>query len=124
MTTNAQDDFKPWPQPPISTLGVIAIAFGIGVLGAYMLDLHAHTCECGYRWRHFGAFNLGDSVAHTCRRCGVVQWWKDGWHDGAFQTSPRAAPVMQELREACRRALPSETAGYPPRNWPAMKENT
>jgi hypothetical protein len=60
------------------TLGVIAIAFGIGVLGAYVLDLHAHTCDaCGRKWRHLGAFNGGDPTAHTCT-CGMVQWWKDG----------------------------------------------
>jgi hypothetical protein len=76
------------------TLGVLAIAFGIGVLGAYALDLHSHACDsCGYKWRHLGAFNLGDLPAHTCRKCGTVQWWKRGWQhavgmrstDGAFR---------------------------------------
>lgn len=67
------------------TLGVIALAFGLGVIGAYALDLHAHTCDkCGKQWRHLGAFNLGDKDAHTCPRCGVVQWWKDAKSDGAF----------------------------------------
>lgn len=65
--------------PLSSTLGSIAIAIGVGVVGAYMLDLHGHTCEgCGRRWRHFGAFNLGDAESHTCSRCGEVQWWKCG----------------------------------------------
>ena len=60
-------------------LGTLAIAVGVGVLGAYMLDLHSHTCEaCGNRWRHLGAFNLGDPGAHACSACGTVQWWKDG----------------------------------------------
>lgn len=80
----------PWrtfqePSPPPSgssvggTLGALAIAVGLGVLGAKMLDLHGHTCErCGRRWRHFGAFNLGDEPSHTCSRCGEIQWWKCG----------------------------------------------
>ena len=68
----------PPPSPGVGTLGVIAIAFGIGVLGAYALDLHSHTCcACGRKWRHLGAFNLGDPTAHTCT-CGAVQYWKDG----------------------------------------------
>jgi hypothetical protein len=68
------------PSPFGGTLGIMALAFGIGVLGAYMLDVHSHTCEvCGHRWRHLGAFNLGDLEAHRCRKCGQVQWWKCGW---------------------------------------------
>jgi hypothetical protein len=63
---------------PFGTLGALAIAVGVGVLGAYMLDLHGHACErCGRRWRHFGAFNFGDEQSHTCT-CGQVQWWKCG----------------------------------------------
>lgn len=78
------------------TLGVIALAFGIGVVGAYMLDLHGHTCcRCGHKWRHLGAFNLGDESAHRCARCGTVQWWKNG--------------VPQVIKDA-HRALP---AGMP-----------
>lgn len=62
-----------------STLGTLAIAVGLGVLGAYMLDFHGHTCEaCGHRWHHLGAFNLGDASSHTCSKCGTVQWYKDG----------------------------------------------
>jgi len=65
--------------PFSSTLGAIAVAVGMGLAGAYMLDLHGHACEgCGRRWRHFGAFNLGDEKSHTCSRCGEVQWWKCG----------------------------------------------
>src|SRR5574341_654615 len=60
-------------------LGTIALAIGVGVLGYYALDGHSHTCEaCGHRWRHLGVLNLGDPVAHSCARCGTVQWWKDG----------------------------------------------
>lgn len=89
------------PQPTVfNAIGVIAVAFGVGVLGAYMLGLHSHTCECGNRWHHLGAFNLGDLEAHTCGRCGTVQWWKSGWQsfdgkDGAFMTmTPRRAPQL------------------------------
>jgi len=68
------------PSPSIGKmLGVVAVALGVGVLGYYAFDGHAHTCEsCGHRWRHLGAFNLGDPRAHSCGRCGTVQWWKDG----------------------------------------------
>lgn len=73
-------------QPPpiaspsfVGTFGILALALGMGVIGAYMLDLHTHTCEsCGHAWRHLGAFNTGDPISHTCARCGTVQWWKDG----------------------------------------------
>lgn len=67
------------PSPVASTLGTIAFAFALGLVGAYALDLHGHTCVvCGYRWRHLGAFNLGDPTAHACARCGVAQWVKNG----------------------------------------------
>ena len=68
------------PPPSIGNmLGVIAIAVGVGVLGYYMLDGHSHRCEsCGNSWRHLGAFNVGDPAAHSCSKCGTVQWWKDG----------------------------------------------
>lgn len=72
----------PPPRPyeaPLGTLSVMALAFGLGVLGYFMLDGHAHTCEaCGHHWRHLGAFNVGDPASHTCKQCGTVQWWKDG----------------------------------------------
>jgi hypothetical protein len=56
-----------------------AIVVGVLALGAYALDLHGHTCEaCGSKWRHLGAFNLGDPATHACQQCGTVQWWKDG----------------------------------------------
>ncbi len=93
---------KPPPSSSFSTLGVVALALGIGVLGAYALDFHGHTCEaCGRRWHHLGAFNLGDVAAHTCKQCGEVQWWKNGFQeyaatgkltDGAFQ---QPAPLAQ-----------------------------
>lgn len=61
------------------TLGALAVVAGVVAIGTYMLDLHGHTCDkCGRRWRHFGAFNLGDADSHTCSRCGEVQWWKCG----------------------------------------------
>lgn len=60
-------------------LATIAITAGVVAFGAYALDLHAHTCaNCGHKWRHLGAFNLGDEESHTCARCGQVQWWKCG----------------------------------------------
>jgi len=104
-------------------LGALAIAVGVGVLGYYMLDGHGHTCEsCGNRWRHLGAFNLGDPVAHTCKTCGTVQWWKDGvphvFRD-AIQSPPPAvlpdtiASRLQEVRGLPRAALPSGTSLMP-----------
>jgi hypothetical protein len=89
----------PWKPPgqPIGTIGVIAIALGIGVLGAYALDAHGHTCEaCGKRWWHLGAFNLGDPTAHTCSSCGTVQWWKNGIPH-VFRTALRAPPQEDPL---------------------------
>lgn len=72
----------PAPPAPVSfggTIGALAVAIGFGVVVAHMLDLHGHTCDrCGRRWRHFGAFNLGDEKSHTCVSCGEVQWWKCG----------------------------------------------
>lgn len=71
------------PQKPSSGFlggfGAIALALGVGALGVYALDYHRHSCEqCGARWGHFGAFNLGDEASHTCSHCGQVQWWKCG----------------------------------------------
>lgn len=60
-------------------LATIAITAGVVAFGVYALDLHSHTCaNCGHKWRHLGAFNLGDEESHTCARCGQVQWWKCG----------------------------------------------
>lgn len=118
---------KPWralpepetePSPSIGKmLGVVALALGVGVLGYYVLDGHSHTCEaCGQRWRHLGAFNLGDPVAHTCGKCGTVQWWKDGvphvFREVLRSPPPKILPDslvsrLQELREAPRLALSS-----------------
>ena len=120
---------EPPPEPPagkaIGTLGVIAIAVGVGVLGYYMLDGHTHTCEaCGYRWRHLGAFNFGDPGAHTCRQCGTVQWWKDGYPNvfrGPLQSSPMddtPDPMiarLQEIRGFLRQGLPSGASAACPR---------
>jgi len=58
-------------------VGVAAIALGLTAVGA-VLEWHHHTCRaCGYRWRHTGAFNVGNEKAHTCACCGTVQWFKD-----------------------------------------------
>ena len=122
----ATDTLKPSWQPasapasPPASIGtmlsVVAVALGVGVLGYYMLDGHAHTCEsCGQRWRHLGAFNVGDPGAHTCGKCGTVQWWKDGVPH-VFRSVLRSPPPkifpdtltsrLHELREVPRLALP------------------
>lgn len=88
----ANEPRRPWQQPPrrapapqqppqesgLGVLGGLAIALGLGALGAYMLDWHRHSCPCGYRWSHFGAFNMNDEASHRCSACGQVQWWKCG----------------------------------------------
>jgi hypothetical protein len=113
------------PAKSIGTLGVLAIAAGVGVLGYFMLDGHSHSCEaCGHRWRHLGAFNLGDATAHTCKKCGTVQWWKDGFQhvfrDPLYVSASEEAPgsisqQRQEIREVPQPGLPSGTfAVYPP----------
>ncbi len=116
----------PPPSKSIGTLGVLAIAVGVGVLGYYMLDGHTHTCEaCGNRWRHLGAFNMGDPEAHTCERCGTVQWWKDGFQH-VFRDPSYAAPrqvvpntaQLQEIRGVPHLGLASETHAACPRGFP------
>jgi len=119
---------SPWrsfhqPAKSLGVLGVLAIAVGAGVFGYYMLDGHTHTCEaCSHRWRHLGAFNLGDPVSHTCKQCGTVQWWKDGFQHvfrDPSQASPRGAPAaiagrQQEIRGVLQPDLPSgDSAVYP-----------
>ena len=80
------------PNSVSSMLGTIALAIGVGVIGAYALDLHSHSCEaCGHKWRHLGVLNLGDPVAHSCKQCGTVQWWKDGMPH-VFRTALREPP--------------------------------
>lgn len=78
-------------------LGAIAIAIGVGAIGAYALDYHRHHCDrCGSRWGHLGAFNLNDEESHTCARCGQVQWWKCGAPHvmyGSQFVAPSATPV-------------------------------
>lgn len=61
-------------------LKVLAVAFGAGVVGAVVFDLHEHRCEsCGRKWKHLGHFNHGDREAHTCPGCGKVEWNQDGY---------------------------------------------
>jgi hypothetical protein len=101
-------------------LGVIALAFGVGMLGAYMLDLHNHRCSsCGQKWWHLGAFNLGDLEAHRCRNCGTVQWWKSGWEhvggpDGAFRKPDAFRPPTQPSQLPALSAVGTLTEG----EWP------
>lgn len=128
-------EMEPWrsfqesssPPPSIgNVLGTLALALGVGVLGYYMLDGHAHTCEaCGNSWRHLGAFNVGDPGAHSCSKCGTVQWWKDGvphvFREVLRQPPPKVLPDtlvsrLQEIREAPRMALSTATAAA----WPRM----
>ena len=106
------------PSKPIGTLGVLAIAFGIGVVGAYAFDLHSHACSCGNKWRHLGAFNFGDQDAHTCKRCGQVQGWKGGGFvgtraDGAFQPMAPLPPPLPSPLLPHQIALSSKKAPYP-----------
>jgi len=119
----------PPPSKSIGTLGVLAIAVGVGVLGYYMLDGHTHTCEaCGNRWRHLGAFNMGDAEAHTCGKCGTVQWWKDGFQHVFRDPSvpsiytapppPRNMAQLQEIRGVPHLGLASETQAACPRGYP------
>lgn len=79
------------------TLGGAALGVGlIGVLGARVIrlglaeahkapgiperdDIHAHRCDtCGNTWRHTGRASHGSEAAHTCARCGSLQWWRPG----------------------------------------------
>lgn len=96
--------FKEEPTPAPSSiakmLGTLAITAGVIALGAYVFDAHGHTCEsCGEKWTHLGAFNVGDPTSHTCKRCGTVQWWKDGIPHvfrGALHQAPQPV-VSNEL---------------------------
>ncbi len=107
------------PAKSIGTLGVLAIAVGVGVLGYYMLDGHSHTCEaCGHRWRHLGAFNFGDATAHTCRQCGTVQWWKDGFQH-VFRDPTYEAPPPASLEKAALLARLQEIRGVPQAELPS-----
>lgn len=126
----------PWKTstaPPTKSLGVLgglAIAVGAGVLGYFLLEGHKHTCaSCGHSWRHLGTFSFGDPGAHTCAKCGTVQWWKDGFQhvfrDPGRPPDPptsQAVPARQpqESRGAPDRGLVSETRESWP--YPATKE--
>ena len=105
---------------PLGFLATVAITVGVVALGAYVFDWHAHQCEaCGTRWRHLGAFNIGDPGAHACGKCGTVQWWKDGvphvFRDVLRQPPPEVLPDtrvsrMQGIRSAPHLALSAATA--------------
>lgn len=78
-----------------SMLRVLAVALGVGVASVFVFDLHSHTCaSCGRKWKHLGTFNEGDIEAHSCPKCGQVQWWKDGHcPDGAHVFPPDDIPA-------------------------------
>jgi predicted RNA-binding Zn-ribbon protein involved in translation (DUF1610 family) len=60
-------------------LNIAIGALAVGLVTGYVLDWHRHTCDaCGHNWGHLGALNLGSEPAHTCPRCGQLQWWKCG----------------------------------------------
>lgn len=102
-------------------LATIAITAGVVALGVYALDLHAHTCaNCGHRWRHLGAFNLGDEESHKCGRCGQVQWWKCGTphvlRGSQFVASPAlpSAPALPSFARGAERMPLSPAYGRTP----------
>jgi len=103
-----QEEPKPSGSGTLGILGSLAVAVGVGVLGYYMLDGHAHQCDhCGQRWRHFGAFNFGDEASHTCSRCGEVQWWKDGAPHVLRGSEFAVPPSLSATTAALRAALPA-----------------
>jgi hypothetical protein len=65
--------------------GLVLTAFGVWK----GFEVHAHRCPtCGSVWTHNG-FNFGGSTAHTCSKCGALQWVPlpdDAWHFGADGT--------------------------------------
>lgn len=99
-----QEEPAPKSSGMLGMLGALAVAVGVGALGVYALDYHRHTCDqCGARWGHFGAFNLGDEDSHKCSRCGQVQWWKCG-----------APHVLRGSQYVMPAASPSPVAAYVP----------
>ena len=77
------------------TFGVIAVAFGMGVAGAYLLDWHKHACpSCGRRWGHLGAFSFGDDNSHRCPDCGKTQWWREGERGRGDAPAATASPTV------------------------------
>jgi hypothetical protein len=122
MRRNQTFNLRAAPAPALGgTLGVIALALGIGVFGAYALDLHSHTCaSCGYKWRHLGAFNLGDPAAHTCRNCGNEQWWKCGFGMPARATQSVVAQSQPKIVQQHQQHLALLAGeGTPIPAWPA-----
>ncbi len=112
----------------ISPLGIAAIVLGVGVVGAFALDLHRHQCAaCTERWWHLGAFNLGSVDAHRCANCGEIQWWK-GTAEGALRPPQYRTPATPSTPGGPPGATggsldstdptgpqPALTAGVPPR---------
>jgi hypothetical protein len=105
-------------EAPRGLLATIVITAGVVALGVYALDLHAHTCSnCGHRWRHLGAFNLGDEESHTCASCGQVQWWKCGTphvlRGSQFVASPMlpSTPALPSFAHGTERRPPSQVYG-------------
>jgi hypothetical protein len=110
----SKDD--PAPRGP-GLLTSLAIAAGVVALGMYVFDWHSHSCEaCGHKWRHLGALNVGDPRAHTCARCGTVQWWKDGVPH-VFRSALLSPPPSTEF------ATISENGHHARRELLAIKES-
>lgn len=104
---------QPQPRRELGVLGTVAFAVGAVALGAYMLDLHAHRCDCGHQWHHLGVLNFGEATSHTCKKCGAVQWWKDGAQH-VFREVLRSQPPLETYEERRRRlALTSPYEGAP-----------
>jgi len=95
-------------------VGYGAAAIALGVLAALAWDFHGHTCDlCGAKWKHLGAWNVGDEEAHTCPKCGARQWWKDG--------APRLSQLYSDAGLFTR--MPEGLVASPPPS-AATKETT
>ena len=61
--------------PAIAVAGIVALAIYV-----LFLERYAHRCVgCGHSWQHGFWASGGEAVprsvkAHTCARCGEVQW--------------------------------------------------
>jgi hypothetical protein len=121
--TSAPD---PKPEPAFGgTLGVIAVALGVGFIAAYTLDAHAHRCDsCGHKWWHLGAFSLGEKAAHTCKRCGAEQWWKSSVPAeyrqayNSYGHDSWTMPVATQNQAESPNISAAGTPLVPSKNWP------